>query len=174
MQSWNLENRRNQHFTKPIFASQSLCRVNSPAFLLFWGLSSPFFSSSPPSPIFLPSSFWGSFITCLHFTLYLPLVSLIPTLIFLSPDFLFVFLSLFFFLNLAKCFSYYQLRFYLCFISWEAFIWFFGKFLLLPLIEMWFRNQDREQLMVFIFNNIILRTDSFHFESKYLLYDILG
>lgn len=27
--------------------------------------------------------------------------------------------------------------------------------------------------MVFVFNNIILRTDSFHFESKYV-HDILG
>lgn len=66
--------------------------------------------------------------------------------------------------------------FYLCFISWEAFILldFGGKILLLPPIEMWFRNQEREQLMVFVFNNIILRTDSFHFESKHMLYDILG
>ena len=44
------------------------------------------------SSIFLPSS-WCSFIICLHFTLHLSLTSLIPTLFFLSPDFLFVFLS---------------------------------------------------------------------------------
>lgn len=69
---------------------------------------------------------------------YLPSFHLTPLSHFFNSHSVFPFswfplclsLLLSFFLNLAKCFSYYQLIFYLCFISWEAFILldFWGNF----------------------------------------------
>ena len=53
------------------------------------------------------------------------------------------------------------------------FYFIFGAISVTASVKLGFRNEDEEQLGVFLLNSIILRTDGFHCKSGYWLYDIL-